>query len=343
MSYCALLTMFGIRDLAQEEPNEFQQATNDFQSVLQLCQHSTSKTQIWMGQFGDSCFIEEESYKSLYNLVLEIRKNLLLKESIFIHGAIRKGSLEALSKDKLGTDNQRCKLFEERRFGINSTYLSGQQQALKGIGISIDHSITKKDSTGTAWFENVFLRSGQSRKYESFNDIPLTTEELNPTLLKSIISRFHETKIVSTKTARFFVPILVNWIKHMRLSETASGMKQIDEVIAKQELEEFRNVVGFELVYLSLLNRIYSPDYGISSKRDLQNVDSHRIQEDKVFLNGCKWIDKYLHSDGELAIPEIILSPANRRRYAQGHYAHISSKAKRKVPREKAAATVSSP
>jgi hypothetical protein len=364
MAYSSVIEPVGIRDLAKDDPGEYRNRVQDFlDQIKRSLRSDMEKISIYF--MNDYAFIQTENLDTLLDFLTKIR-NRLINKNMVIRGALTEGDLQAEKIEEDLFSNLHSIMGYE--FGPLATELAGMQDGLKGLGIKITKKVarerkknedkyydllTKKDKTKTLtakekaflksnkaicdlpnFFYNYHITDSKVRRYDGYYDLALDNDYLTPANLSKIIKLFRQSRVSSKKLARFFIPLLVNWTKHMDLSPdeesnnpdsqpstgsptetdaTEESFYDLDILISKGKLTGLREIIGLELIFLSLMDRVFG------SNSELGKYDKDRIDRLRTYYKSIrKWVQKYIRSDNQpVLIPKNILTPRSKRRFAK--------------------------
>jgi hypothetical protein len=322
MAYVALLELVGVRSLAVDEPIEYGQRTKDFYNGIYNSLSTRKDFDIYF--FRDHCYAEHRSIKSLIAFLHALQSELLQRHSLLIRGALAEGDLES-KKLEVTLEGKNTKgvvvgsnTLNGFRFDALSSELFGMQERLKGVGVNVSSKLVKKHENlvakGTI-FENVYVTNRTTNRYEGFWDIALHKDMFSTANLSRIIHQMMHARVFSKKIARFYVPVLVNWILHQELSDDPSPVSELrqnlklDERIAAGSLASVRDIIGVDVVYLALLNRVYSKD---------NKLNEERVLCARTHLKGRSWLIKLLQKeDMSTILPDNIISSKSIRAFAK--------------------------
>jgi hypothetical protein len=335
MPYSSLIELVGIKDLADESPAKYSKEIELFSQELQNCAVEENEEGIELPTpqhlviFRDSCYLQAEDLKVLIDYLKRVRRTLLLNNKQFIRGAVIKG--------ELGVENISNKNLKEvvkgYIFGSVASRLFGHVEALKGIGILIHDEIIENvniKELNIDIFTNYYISDSYKRKYRWFYDIAMGEEVKKIGILRTMIDSFKKARIISRKIARFYISIFLNWVEHMNLSEeVGKAHYTLDNEMRKSEFMDIKEVVGFELIYFKMMDRVYEfskeeieemrkKNAKLENGEKIPLVDPERLFElEDIFLRKCKWLHKYLrHDEMEREIPKRILKGKSRRNFA---------------------------
>lgn len=361
MSFSGVIEPVGIRDLAKDDPEEYRKHIQHFLKQIKYSLTSDLNA-IKLYFLNDYLFIETEDLETIILFICNLRTRLIQSKMV-VRGAISDGNLEAkeIKANSLKEGASICGY----EFGALATELSGMRDGLKGLGIKVAKRLVKKrvqieDKLKTIieqknqklqingedevflqqygklsllpqFFYNYHITDSKIRRYDGYYDLQLDEEFLTPSNLDKIMRLFRQSRVSSKKLARFFIPLLINWSKHMNLAppekpenlstETSKtkldadvmedSYKDLDGLISSGKLTGFREIIGIELVFLSLMDRIFG------TNTDIETYDQEKLNKLRNYYKRIrKWIQNYIRSDNQpVLIPKNILKPSSKRKF----------------------------
>ena len=315
MKYSAIIELVGIRELATDSPSDYIQKIREFRFALESSYDSDSSTNTYI--FRDSCYLEDASLPHLVKFIRSLRTTLLLRSSLVVRGAIAKGSLSiAPIKSESPFLTARLQGFE---CGSVASQLFGFLERLKGVGIFVANSVY--DDSGAnldnAFFDNCYVSESRYNKYIEFVDLSLDSEFMTWSNLGKLLSLFSKARFFSKKIARFYIPILVNWAKHMNLGPRSEENLDLDDyIVNKRILEKCRDVLGIELVFLALMDRVFSAPPMANVGAD--TMESVRTNNLRKYFRRSQWLHRFIMTDSKtMNVPSFILRGLSRRHFAE--------------------------
>jgi hypothetical protein len=320
MTNSALIDLVGVRELAAEDPARYIVHASNFRAVLERVFAAQRDSRVYF--FRDHCYVTETTAEILLSLMQRLRRELLLHAQLHVRAAVTAGDIGATivhvtSAANLGVPlrkrgspaviTQSTPIITGYWFNQLAAKLFGDLEALKGIGISLDFDPYPNSAVHIATMENYFITEGRARRYHGFRDLRLDDSSMDTATLNALLRNFRESRASSKKVARFFVPPLVNWARSMSMVPGAEPT--LDKEVVFGRLNPFRDVTGIELVYLTLVDRIYSAD--------TSSFDGTRVAALKGFFLSAKWIHALLrsHDNNTAPIPRAVLSNSSRRAF----------------------------
>lgn len=322
MPYSALVDLVGVRELAADEPSAYVRHAQNFRTFLERAFDQRPTSRVYF--FRDHCYVQDSEYDSLVAALQALQRELLFHAHLHIRAVIASGDIDAKalpietaalggrvakrpSKATAAAQTQPQPVITGYAFNENAAKLFGDLETLKGIGLAIDEHVLPQPPSPSLAMENFFITEGRARRYHAFWDLKLTESAIAPESLAALIRNFRQSRAASRKVARFFVPPLVNWARNMNMAE--GSVPTLDADIVYGRLGAFRDVTGVELVYLTLIDRIYSD----AAKK----YDVARVAALKGFFLKARWIHTLLrsHDYNTVPIPRSVLSNASRRAF----------------------------
>jgi hypothetical protein len=128
-----------------------------------------------------------------------------------------------------------------------------------------------------------------------------------------------ESKTISEGTARFFVPLLINWARHtditLGLHVEEDGRiyePTLEKLIVSHTFTKAKLIFGMELVLFTLIDRIFGKN------SDTEIPDAQAKNRLKTSLMQHTWLHKLVSDTGAgVEIPTEVLSGYSKRAYAK--------------------------
>lgn len=199
--------------------------------------------------------------------------------------------------------------------GETAARLYGLKQRLKAVGIQTNRELVRSQKKNNRYFfQNYFATGIRNRRYHMFHDLTLGEEFLKDEYLNLLIKDIRSRLYSSKGLARFLLPVLINIARHSKLQRPKESETGILWAIESRRLESLRDLPGLELVYATVLDRVYSEISDIGS--------SNKYLRLRKFMRKCSWLKRHLRTDdqGE-RIPESVLSWEARTRFADDNRA----------------------
>jgi hypothetical protein len=308
--FSCFLELIGLEDLADDNAEEFLIKILPFREALvSLLPKSGNPRAVVI---NDHMFFEMSGLNALLSFVHKL-KTRLLRDGLYYRGSYGQGELGIVYWNP-PIDNIHG--FEYSKFAIE---LMTSANNLKGIGVKAHPSLNVKSNYEL--FKNFFpsSRGSTKRQYISFIDMALQKEVMNGGNLFKTLKIMLELKTISEGTARFFVPLLINWARHtditLDLSVEDDGRihdPTIEELIVSHTFSKAKGIFGMELVLFTLIDRIFGKN------SDIEIPDVQAKNRIKTSLMQHSWLHKLVSDTGVgVEIPAEVLSGYSKRAYAK--------------------------
>jgi hypothetical protein len=325
-AFSALIQLVGIRDLSDGNPGAYQRNLGQCIAVIEqvFSGHEYRDARVYF--IVDQCFVEEKSLLSIIG-ALNLIRELLMEMGLFMRAVIAEGPL-CFSKKRLrlGGSEKGREMWKLLFHTEMSCSLSARSESLKAVALAVDSSGSKKKFRT---FLNYFVESFSSLHYAEFVDVRLRKEFATRKRFLKIIKYVISTKRLSRKKARFFVPLLRNWVEVINLNtefardletegrrDEDEGLNEefnddcIEDVLCSESVfSELREIVGIELVYMSLFRKAIQEENPLNgSPRHLKIIN---------FLKSQKRLHGFIEDSCRVRFPEAVISRYERRRLAE--------------------------
>ncbi|SOD99759.1 hypothetical protein [Spirosoma fluviale] len=322
MAYSSIIELIGIRELAEDDPKAFIEAINSFKGQINIAFNAvlTDSNELYSFQahlFRDYCYIQCNNIDKLLKFLEELRYNLLVEKSFMFRAAIIKGILNLDKNDEdIQIEDEYIKgVVFTYGFGVESSKLYGIIERFKGAGIFIDEDL-KNELNEFLVFQNYYITDISTRKYHQYWDVRFNSKDQVFNKLNNVIKKVYESRVISKKLARFYVPFLVNLARNLEYNiEDKNYTKILDDFIKLTVLEKLKDIVGIELVYLTLIERIFSDDDKKSLNKNNNPEVEKKIEDLIIKLSKNNWLLEILRADNKFhSIPQEIINSKTRRK-----------------------------
>jgi|LakMenE01Jun11ns_1017448.scaffolds.fasta_scaffold9901673_2 hypothetical protein len=309
--FSCFLELIGLEDLADDNAEEFLLKILPFRDALDSLLPESGSHQAVV--INDQMFIEMSGLNALLNFVQELKFRLLTRHGLYFRACFGEGELGIVNWNPT-TDN-----VHGYDYGKLAIELKTSANKLKGIGLKAHPTL--KANSNHVLFKNFFPSSlgSTKRQYISFIDVALQKKVMNGGNLFKTLKTMLESKTISEGTARFFVPLLINWARH---TEITLGLNAEDDgKISEPTIEKFiishtftkaKLIFGMELVLFTLVDRIFGKN------SDIEIPDAQAKNRIKTSLMQHTWLHKLVSDTGVgVEIPPEILSGYSKRSYAK--------------------------
>lgn len=145
-------------------------------------------------------------------------------------------------------------------------------------------------------------------------DLKLNPAFLVENVLNQLLDQMRHAKSRSAKMARLYIPLLVNWIQSMDVTEKPRDKANrdkpqfLDVALARNGIDWIRGIAGYEAVIWALAERILGMRAG--------RYEESRKLGALAKLQRVQWASEIMRTDkAGLDIPEEICSLRTQRRY----------------------------
>ena len=309
--FSCFLELIGLEDLADDNAEEFLIKILPFRNALVSLLPKSGNPQAIV--INDQMFIEMSGLNALLTFVHELKTRLLTRDGLYFRACFGEGELGIVDWNP---QTANVHGFVYGKFAIE---LKTSANKLKGIGVKA-HPTLKANSNYTL-FKNFFPSSlgSTKRQYISFIDVALQKEVMNGGNLFKTLKTMLESKTISEGTARFFVPLLINWARHtditLGLNVEDDGRiyePTIEKLIVSHTFTKAKLIFGMELVLFTLVDRIFGKN------SDMEIPDAQAKNRIKTSLMQHTWLHKLVSDTGVgVEIPTEVLSGYSKRAYAK--------------------------
>ncbi|MFA6286008.1 MAG: hypothetical protein WC661_01390 [Opitutaceae bacterium] len=235
--YIGHFDLVGTKSYAESNISRVLQRTTDFEScVFQALKNTVDNEHLAYNPkgdvhyvFSDSAYVEFKTPSQLIEFSKTLRKKLLLNSNqpLFFVGVLTTGKIDISEfvRSFGGTKSGSLKSFT---CGEQTTDLVGRVTSSKGIGISIDDQVIraikeeedcpyrgkKLTLNPPVFFKNAYSKDNGRSLLIPFTDIAIQEGELNPRIIRSIVSAYHEACIKKPSAARYYLPLFNNIFAH---------------------------------------------------------------------------------------------------------------------------------
>jgi hypothetical protein len=255
-TYSSFIDLVGIKDLAEFDSTAYYRNLEYYKEhvvnnwpVLRDCGGALSL-------FSDCAFIESPQRAPLFQFLRRLRHQLLI-EGIYFKAAV---SDKPLGKNETPENERNALGLSLTTFGVHAATLVGMQESLKGIGISVAHSIRD-----TFICQSFFIPQAPSHQTRLYNDLRLLPTDFQPETLDRVFQQMLRTKCVSTRTARYYVSFLILWVRSLEWQAVKIGKREFPispeyvfhELVDPHMYSLLGDVEGMEFVYFAMLAKVF--------------------------------------------------------------------------------------
>ena len=266
--YSAFLDVVGTRATAKTSFEDYNELLGLFhQAVFEVCHElepQGERSSVFF--FSDCAFARDRKLSRLLKFLSQLRSQLLV-ESVFLRAAVSAGDLEESEAHTFKTieDDDLREIVKSRvrgyYFGPLAAQLYGAEESLKGIGIRLDEKLLNSKRARSRSSTTCYVPDTSSRQAVPYSDIKLGRSDLSSQNLDNVLSAFYRAKTVSKRLARYYIPLLVLWIRSLEAEDFSQiGPTQdgnLVSVIVNGGFDKlFGDVVGVEQVRFSLVDRM---------------------------------------------------------------------------------------
>ena len=286
--YSALIEMVGIHDLAEEDNDSYTNRVGLFRTVIRTTLNAIGnlESRPWI----DSCFFQTSDLSKLMVVLTHIRELLLVNTvPVFLRGAVKCG-----------------RSFQDDSYEKDAAILEGRVQRLKAAAIEVDGEV--RDALvvmGRGYsqllFRNQFLYGeGTRSQLVEFWDISVTRLFETRFSPAGLIREIDRNRSASTKSGRFYTPILMNfarnsgrgreWPDAPRIESEPADSKALEAKLRlfltligdTEPCRMLQELPGGVLIYLVALDRYFLSQTADSLRNNLENTLKERLSEAKA-------------------------------------------------------------
>ncbi|MCF0049547.1 hypothetical protein LXM25_05750 [Dyadobacter sp. LJ53] len=280
MFYSAIIELVGLKEYAEDNPAIFNNTVKEFKETI----HSTftlyfdhyesyKNTDFEVYIYRDYSYFQCSDFDKLVNYIILLQSRFFEAQSYFFRSVVIKGRLNLNH-----TPNPKSTIFNVNNqvlvnsFGLSEipTRLYGMMERFKGVGILVDEQIVSNLHDQSKTFTNYYVTELLSRKLESFQDISFLNDNSLFYSLKKILEIISESRNMSKKLARFYIPLLINIAKNYNYS-LENKLPSLTSLVGKGTLNKLRTIHGIELFYCAIIDSIFNEEDRISKSENLVN------------------------------------------------------------------------
>lgn len=270
-NYIAYVDLVGIGDASVEDNKSYHTHLSRFRRALcdAVDEHLVEPDKVFA--FSDCAFASSPNLNRLGDYLQQLQKNLWeqREQAIFLKGAISEGKSEY--NDFAFLEGQSRQLISNRRKKLHGYWFANEfvkpallEKNLKGIAIQVDNSI--KD---TIWLKQNTLSSGyypseSSKKPVVILDLLIPKRNLHS--LDSLLKTYMMISHGSRRVSRYYVPLIVTWIKSFDYSAIKCDSKTgkwnnaplpLCQLIQNPKIaSEVIALVGGSIIFYALLAKV---------------------------------------------------------------------------------------
>ena len=329
--FSCLLELVGVRDMAEENPDEYVTRTSFFRTKLKQV---ASQPKFAAGQKSspemvsplafvawlDKSYVVCQQPTLLVDYLRLLRKELLKpKQVVMFRAVVSEGKAFENSNSQSKRASNNLGQLQQVNFTHVAAALEGRLQHLKAIAIAVDPEVRDgllQDAGKIEWckstlFSNVALTGTRSDRMERFYDVILDASDLEKKSIPEFFQILREATQRSKKAGRFFVPLLANVGRSLPESHTGSEILEelIDQLIEQNALQRLKSITNSELIYFVLLDRYY---HKRSETLDAEQAEFWNAFKERFvdsFAKHSRWLKARMqkdHKDGD--IPPYVLA-----------------------------------
>ncbi len=319
MAYASIIEIVGIKELAEDAYDKFTEITYEFRASAEQAVgdtlHKFRDVTLEIFLFKDHCYLKSNDFTSLIHYIQRLRIRFFLSKNYFFRCVITEGDLgikETVAKEIPNLITKSKFEIKSMEYSDISIRLNAMMERFKGIGIMLD-----TDKLGGAnlnkfkTFTNFYITDVNNKKYQSFTDLSLDSNDELFDYAKEIFERMYYDKMYSKKLARFYIPLLINLAKNYDLTISVDKENSIGKILGKTMVTKNKDVSGFEFFFYMLIDRIFDSAY--NSKIRKTDFEDELIQIEKNLAQN-NWLLELLRNDSKFYdIPKEILTNSKRR------------------------------
>lgn len=221
--------MLGIQSIAEYDFDEYRKSLEIFQEKIQNIHkieiNKYPKTQFKIYAFSDCAYMESTSLIQLIDFYSLLRSELFVFE-IFFNAALCEGELSASIEN---LDFFKSTVFRD----VNTVKVYQMQNKYKGIGITIDKDIVKKNNDQISNFivKSIFQPTANEFKFTEYWDIKYVKSENDDssllTIIKFYVSLYSKLKRYNSNAARYYLSAISTLILQLDKSDMVIAHEDI--------------------------------------------------------------------------------------------------------------------
>lgn len=266
-NFVAYFDLLGVGDSSEDDRDQYYGKLLEFKNAICQVVDVVAKDGDEVYAFSDCAFLSSASLERIFKFVSEMQNSLWYK-SINFKGAVCSSPNDVdnfadLPEGGDEANNVRSMRLRGYWFGPEFVRPALLEKNLKGIGFLIDHSLSEEGIVRKKTSYSAYYPGEGASKPVVFRDLVIPQRNLRP--LEGIIKEYLLTGHRSRRIARYYVPLIVTWIKsHSYASMTERPGIDPDsyplpyrQLVENQDLaKEIMEMAGSDLIYYALLSRV---------------------------------------------------------------------------------------
>lgn len=307
MTIVAVGDVVGLRDLALEQPGEYEDCTHNLRVLLGQLVNTHEGIEVLL--FRDHFYVSAANLGQMAEVFGLLRQQIAQRMPFPLRAFIGPGELGATDvSEENSTKTSRLNGFV---FGKDAVevfgHLEGQKAACVGVSPRLTAAARKE---GVRLLRNCFIPESGAARYEGFYDLALESDFLSKVELQVLLGRLLASRIAAAKVARFYIPLLVNWIR-----STSFPGQAVDQLVPSSAFTRIKDVDGSELLVLTVVDRAFDGSWDTAALGNEEAKD--RLETLKRHLTSKDWIARLVRGSRRgRSVPSYVLSPTSRRSFA---------------------------
>jgi len=265
--FCAIVELVGIRELAEDAPRQYREATRTLRRCLEVATCRYPDHDLYA--FRDQCYVQAKDLAGVCEFLAMLRRQLWA-DGQFVRSVLGPDDVgvevASLPSSRTATSSAtRVAYF----FNERAAELYGLMERLKSVGIQVHPELLRKphgraeaaslpgtDLVPTVHSYYCTSYRGRSRSYRHFVDLAYSVELRTDESLALLMTRITSDNQGSGRMGRFYVPCLLNWVRTAALDgdEADSILGILNALTARA----YRDIPGVELVVLATIDELYA-------------------------------------------------------------------------------------
>lgn len=266
-NFVAYFDLLGVGDSSEDDRDQYYAKLLEFKTAICQVVDVVARDGDEVYAFSDCAFLSSASLGRIFEFVSEMQNSLWYK-SINFKGAVCASPNDVIDFAHLPEGGADANSARSRRlrgywFGAEFVRPALLEKGLKGIGFSVDKSLWNYKIVRKKAFFSAYYPSDGIAKPVVFMDLVIPPKNLRP--LEGIITNYLLTGHRSRRIAKYYVSLILTWIKSHDYASMAMG-EAIDQdsfplpyrqLVGNQDLaKEILAMVGSDLIYYALLSRV---------------------------------------------------------------------------------------
>jgi len=268
--FVAYVDLLGIGDASVDTDDTYYDQLRRFRIALcdSVDTHLLAADTVYA--FSDCAFAASADLKRMTSYLARLQY-LLWQHKIFLKGAVTTGNREcfqfaALPKQTARLVSNRKKILSGQWFGKAFVAPALIEKKLKGVAIQMAEEVAKDEAAEAYVTWSAYYPSDVSKRSVPVRDLLIPKDHLPA--LKSILKTYVSISHSSKKLSRYYVPLVVTWVKSHNYSATGYDEKTgewVDVPLPLQQLifnpkiaTEITSLIGGDVIFYSLLSSVAS-------------------------------------------------------------------------------------